>query len=68
MQSKKWILSVCNEKQIKAATEEEETEKKISVDVTEQVFLGRGGGWRRGTLRSLVIEEMGLFFNGRRVP
>ena len=40
MQSKKWILSVCNEKQIKAATEEEETEKKISVDVTEQVFLG----------------------------
>ena len=39
MQSKKWILSVCNEKQIKAATEEED-EKKISVDVTEQVFLG----------------------------
>ena len=28
MQSKKWILSVCNEKQIKAATEEEEEDEK----------------------------------------
>lgn len=39
---KKWILSVCNEKQIKA-----EEDEKISVAVTTtQVFWGEGRGER----------------------
>ena len=53
---KKWILSVCNEKQIKA-----EEDEKIRVAVTTQVFSGWEGGME--TLRSFVIQKEAL---GRR--
>ena len=47
MQSKKWILSVCNEKQIKAATEEGEDEKKNQCGCNRTGFFGVVG-WDGG--------------------